>query len=361
MLFNVMGTKLSLMTIILGHGTALISVATTEVFAGLQKLDRAQEEASLDLGANYWQTFWRITVPNLKLPIIGAALLIFTLSMDEIAVSFFLIGRNNTLPLEIWGRLRRGITPEINAVSTIIFVFSLVAIVFWYRLRMRGEGGADVSAEIVEAAEGASGMSANRRDFIKFVVAGAVTAGCPIDFRWCAAQTGDAQKSHAADVDGEDNRICHQVRDGKVFARPPASARHDVVIVGGGVSGLTAAYRLQHRDFLLLEKEPHWGGNAYGMEYEGSTYATGSAFLAKDEYAYHFAKEIGMEPLPVNSPDAQHHSRRVGPGHLGRRPRQAALFSLGARGLQEVQERNVSDRHGETRGKSSTTNHFPIS
>ena len=45
--------------------------------------------------------------------------------MDEIAVSFFLIGRDNTLPLEIWGRLRRGITPEINAVSTIIFVFSL--------------------------------------------------------------------------------------------------------------------------------------------------------------------------------------------------------------------------------------------
>ena len=116
MLFNLAGTKLSLLTIVLGHGTALISVATTEVFAGLQKLDRAQEEASLDLGANYWQTFWRVTVPNLKLPIIGAALLIFTLSMDEIAVSFFLIGRDNTLPLEIWGRLRRGITPEINAV-----------------------------------------------------------------------------------------------------------------------------------------------------------------------------------------------------------------------------------------------------
>ena len=139
MLFNVAGKKLSLLTIVLGHGTALISVATTEVFAGLQKLDRAQEEASLDLGANYSQTFWRVTVPNLKLSIIGAALLIFTLSMDEIAVSFFLIGRDNTLPLEIWGRLRRGITPEINAVSTIIFVFSLVAIVLWYRLRVGGE------------------------------------------------------------------------------------------------------------------------------------------------------------------------------------------------------------------------------
>jgi protoporphyrinogen oxidase len=147
-------------------------------------------------------------------------------------------------------------------------------------------------------------MSANRRDFIKFVVAGAVTAGCPIDLSLVAAQTGDPQSNHAADVDGEDNRICHQVRDGKVFTRPPASARHDVVIVGGGVSGLAAAYRLQHRDFLLLEKEPHWGGNAYAMEYEGATYGTGSAFLTKDEYAFHFAKEIGLEPLPVNSPDA---------------------------------------------------------
>jgi spermidine/putrescine transport system permease protein len=152
MLFNLSGTKLGLLTIILGHGTALISVATTEVFAGLQKLDRAQEEASLDLGANYWQTFWRITVPNLKLPIIGAALLIFTLSMDEIAVSFFLIGRDNTLPLEIWGRLRRGITPEINAVSTIIFVFSLVTIVVWYRLRVRTDGSADIGAELVDSA-----------------------------------------------------------------------------------------------------------------------------------------------------------------------------------------------------------------
>ncbi len=150
MLFREVDVKLSLMTIVLGHGTALISVATTEVFAGLQKLNRAQEEASLDLGANYWQTFWRITVPNLKLSIIGAALLIFTLSMDEIAVSFFLIGRDNTLPLEIWGRLRRGITPEINAISTIIFVFSLMAIVVWYRLRTRAEGMSGIGAELAE-------------------------------------------------------------------------------------------------------------------------------------------------------------------------------------------------------------------
>ena len=136
-LFVGMGVKLSLATIALGHGTALISVAATEIFAGLQKMDRGQEEASLDLGASEWRTFRLVTLPNLRLSIIGAALLIFTLSMDEIAVSFFLIGRANTLPLEIWSRLRRGITPEINAVSTVVFVFSVGAILAWYRLRKR--------------------------------------------------------------------------------------------------------------------------------------------------------------------------------------------------------------------------------
>src|SRR5579864_8486627 len=143
MLFVTAGMKLSLLTITLGHGTALISVATTEIFAGLQAVDRAQEEASLDLGANYWQTFWRVTLPNLRLSIVGAALLIFTLSIDEIAVSFFLIGRSNTLPLEIWSRLRRGMTPEINAVSTLIFGFSLVTILVWYRLRVRGRAATE--------------------------------------------------------------------------------------------------------------------------------------------------------------------------------------------------------------------------
>ncbi len=152
LMFSVtVGFRLSLVTVALGHGTALISVAVTEVFAGLQKLDRAQEEAACDLGANYWQTLWRITLPNLKLPIVAAALLIFTLSMDEIAVTFFLIGRENTLPLEIWGRLRRGITPEINAVSSLIFLFSLAMIVLWYRLRMRSDARTRTAAEFVQA------------------------------------------------------------------------------------------------------------------------------------------------------------------------------------------------------------------
>jgi protoporphyrinogen/coproporphyrinogen III oxidase len=142
-------------------------------------------------------------------------------------------------------------------------------------------------------------MGTNRRDFIKFVVVGSVAAGCPIDLSLLSAETSSVPPT----VDGEDNRICHQVRDGKVFTRPAVSAHHDVVIVGGGVSGLTAAYLLRHRDFFIVEKEPHWGGNAYLMEYEGSAYASGAAFTGKSENAYQFAKSIGLEPLPVNNWD----------------------------------------------------------
>jgi spermidine/putrescine transport system permease protein len=134
-LFATTGARLSLLTVAIGHGTALMSVAVTEVFAGLERFDRTLEEASRDLGAGEWYTFRRITLPSLRLPIIAAALLIFTLSLDEIAVSFFLVGRENTLPLEIWSRLRRGITPEINAVSTLIFAFSVLTILVWSKLR----------------------------------------------------------------------------------------------------------------------------------------------------------------------------------------------------------------------------------
>jgi spermidine/putrescine transport system permease protein len=135
-----MGLSRSLLLVFFGHGTALISVATTEIFAGLQKLPRAQEEASVDLGATPWQTFWHVTLPNLRLSLIAAGLLIFTLSMDEIAVTFFLIGSDNTLPLEIYARLRRGITPEINAISTLIFILSVILILVWYRIRVRTLG-----------------------------------------------------------------------------------------------------------------------------------------------------------------------------------------------------------------------------
>src|SRR5436190_3786260 len=66
---------------------------------------------------------------------------------------------------------------------------------------------------------------------------------------------------------------------------------------------MTAAYLLRQRDFLLLEKEPHWGGNSYLMEYQGNAYATGGAFLEKSEIAYELAQQIGLQPLPVKNWD----------------------------------------------------------
>ncbi|MGH7538417.1 MAG: ABC transporter permease [Gemmatimonadales bacterium] len=126
--------------VVLGHGTALVSVVVTQVFARLQRMDRFQEEASMDLYANGWKTFWHVTLPNIRTAVLGAGLLVFTLSLDEIAVTYFLIGRQNTIPLEIWGRLRLGITPEVNAISTIIFLVSVIVIVIWARLMRDPEG-----------------------------------------------------------------------------------------------------------------------------------------------------------------------------------------------------------------------------
>jgi protoporphyrinogen oxidase len=138
-----------------------------------------------------------------------------------------------------------------------------------------------------------------RREFIRFIVAGSVAAGCPLDRALIAVP-----QEKPIEVDGEHYEICHQVRDGYRFDRPPVSARHDVVIVGGGVSGLTAAYLLQNRDFLILEKETHWGGNAYLEEYQGMAFATGSAFTERSETpVMNLAKELGLEMLAVDNPD----------------------------------------------------------
>jgi len=129
-MFRAMGMDLSLLTVILGHGTALTAVVITQVFARLQRFNRTLEEASGDLGARPWQTFLFVTLPNIRSAIIGTSLLSFTLSFDEIPVTFFLTGRDNTLPMYIYSTIRRGITPEVNAIGTLIVVGSLILILF---------------------------------------------------------------------------------------------------------------------------------------------------------------------------------------------------------------------------------------
>lgn len=139
-MFKLMGINLSLETVILGHATGLVSIVVTQVYARLQRFNRRIEEASADLGARPWQTFFYVTLPNIRSAIIGSALLSFTVSFDEIPVTFFLTGRDNTLPMYIYSTLRRGITPEINAVGTVIVVLSLGLIVLSvYLLRDSGK------------------------------------------------------------------------------------------------------------------------------------------------------------------------------------------------------------------------------
>ncbi|MGB8473225.1 MAG: FAD-dependent oxidoreductase [Candidatus Acidiferrum sp.] len=151
-------------------------------------------------------------------------------------------------------------------------------------------------------------MSQSRRDFIKFVVAGSVAAGCPVDAALIPAGDYDAPVSlsdpaRALLVDGEHFEICHQIRDGRHFRPPAAASKADVVIAGGGVAGLSAAYFLRGKDWLLLEKEPHFGGNAYQEEFDGQPFATGSAFAYRGDYGDQLASEIGLNLPFVNMPD----------------------------------------------------------
>lgn len=125
-LFKILGVRLSLEAVIIGHATALLSVVVTQVFARLQRLNRNLEYAAADLGAKPLTVLLLVVLPNIRSAIIGSALLAFTLSFDEIPVTFFLTGRDNTLPMYIWSTLRRGITPEINAIASLIMLGSFV-------------------------------------------------------------------------------------------------------------------------------------------------------------------------------------------------------------------------------------------
>ncbi len=132
--FSLMGWQLSRWTIIVGHATFCITLILNNVIARLGQIPRNLTEASADLGANPWGTFWRVTFPLVRPAILAGAILAFTLSFDEVIVTFFLTGREKTLPLLIWGRLRQGISPEINAAATVIIFVSLAGVLLSNRL-----------------------------------------------------------------------------------------------------------------------------------------------------------------------------------------------------------------------------------
>jgi spermidine/putrescine transport system permease protein len=126
--------QLSLRTVIVGHVTMLVPICTILTAASLARWDRSIEASAMDLGANEVRTFFYVILPNLRSTIAGVVLLSITFSLDEVTRTFFLAGTQSTLPLFIWSMLRRGITPEVNALATCILAVSLVAIALWSRL-----------------------------------------------------------------------------------------------------------------------------------------------------------------------------------------------------------------------------------
>ncbi|AOZ69999.1 ABC transporter permease [Rhodobacter xanthinilyticus] len=127
--YKQLGIPQSLTAVVIGHATALLGVVVSQVMARLAKLDARQAEASADLGAGPFETFRRVTLPAIRPAILGAGLLSFTLSFDEIPVTYFLTGREITLPIYIYSTLRRGITPEINAIGALIVAASIGLII----------------------------------------------------------------------------------------------------------------------------------------------------------------------------------------------------------------------------------------
>jgi spermidine/putrescine transport system permease protein len=128
-LFRALGLQLSVLTAALAHATFNLSYVALVVSARLEGLDRDLELAGRDLGCSPWSAFWRVTFPAIRPAVLSGALLAFTLSFDDFVITYFTSGAGNaTLPVLVYSKVRFGVTPEINALSTILLVVSLAAI-----------------------------------------------------------------------------------------------------------------------------------------------------------------------------------------------------------------------------------------
>jgi spermidine/putrescine transport system permease protein len=125
-------------SVIIGHASFNVSFVTVIVRARLANMDRSLEEAAQDLYANTWRTFRRVTLPMMMPGIVAGALLAFTLSLDDFVITFFTSGAGfNTLTVFVYGLVKKGITPKINAISTLMVTFSLM-LVLLSRILQRG-------------------------------------------------------------------------------------------------------------------------------------------------------------------------------------------------------------------------------
>jgi len=135
--FAVLGIQLGLTTIIIAHTVFCIPFAFLPIRARLEGMDETCEQAAADLYANEWQAFRFVTLPLLMPGIVAGAMLSFIISIDDFIITLMVAGAGSTtLPVYIWGMIRQGITPEVNVVSTIMLLISILFITaYWYMTR----------------------------------------------------------------------------------------------------------------------------------------------------------------------------------------------------------------------------------
>jgi len=133
-LFSIWPLNLSAITI--SHVAFSFPFVAVVVRARMAGFNRELEEASKDLGASEWQTFWNVIFPFMKPGVIAGALLAFTLSLDDFVITFFTSGPETvTFPVKVYSLVRRGVSPDINAASTVLIVITLVATILAMKLQ----------------------------------------------------------------------------------------------------------------------------------------------------------------------------------------------------------------------------------
>jgi spermidine/putrescine transport system permease protein len=136
-LFVSAAVPLGLPTIVIAHIMFNISFVVVTVRARIAGFDRALEEAAMDLGADEWTTFRKVTFPLIFPGIMAAGLLAFALSVDDFVITQFTAGQTVTFPLWVYGASRIGVPPQVNVMGTLIFLIAMVGIVLWVILQRR--------------------------------------------------------------------------------------------------------------------------------------------------------------------------------------------------------------------------------
>ncbi|EFQ57305.1 ABC transporter permease [Streptococcus downei] len=132
-LFTVLGFRLGFSSVLLSHIAFSIPIVVLMVLPRLKEMNQDMIHAAFDLGASYWQMLKEVMLPYLTPSIIAGYFMAFTYSLDDFAVTFFVTGNGfSTLSVEIYSRARRGISLEINALSTIVFIFSILLVIGYY-------------------------------------------------------------------------------------------------------------------------------------------------------------------------------------------------------------------------------------